>query len=71
MGAVKKETRKSDWPMLDEAEKAMREAIADVVEAHRRTGEPLVIWRDGKVAFVPPDQLSVHESPAPYRAKKR
>ena len=54
-----------------QALEALRKAIADVVEAHRRTGEPLVIWRDGKVAFVPPDQLTVHESPAPYRAKKR
>ena len=71
MEAVKKEKRKSDWQMLDDAEKAMRNAIAKVVEAHRRTGEPLVIWRDGKVVLLPPDQLAVHESPAPYRHRAR
>jgi hypothetical protein len=28
---------------------AMREAVAGVIEDHRRRGKPIVVWRDGKV----------------------
>ena len=27
----------------------------------KRTGDPIVIWRDGKVVKVPADQIEVHE----------
>ena len=35
------------------AEKALKEAVAEVIEDHRRSGDPLAIWRDGKVVWVP------------------
>ena len=31
---------------------ALKEAIAGVVERHRKSGRPLAIWRDGKVVLV-------------------
>lgn len=34
------------------AEKAMKEAVAEVVKDHRRRGEPLAVWRNGKVVWV-------------------
>jgi len=40
------------------AEKALKEAVREVIEDHRRTGRPLVIWRNGKVAKVSANKLS-------------
>ena len=36
---------------------ALREAVAQAIEDHRRTGDPLVMWRDGKVVLVPAEEL--------------
>ena len=35
--------------------------MARVVEEHRKSGEPLAVWRDGKVVRVPADQLQGYE----------
>lgn len=45
----------------DMADEALRKAVARVVEEHRRSGEPLAVWRDGKVVRVPADQLQGYE----------
>lgn len=34
------------------AELAIKEAVAEVIERHKQTGRPLVIWQDGKVIKV-------------------
>ena len=39
------------------AEKAMKEAVAETIQDHARTGDPLAIWRNGKVVWVPARQL--------------
>jgi hypothetical protein len=39
------------------ADEALKKAVARVVEEHRKSGEPLAVWRDGKVVRVPADQL--------------
>ncbi len=46
-----------DLPLFVRAEMALREAVAEVIEDHRRTGDPLVTWRDGKVVLVPAEEL--------------
>jgi hypothetical protein len=45
------------------AEEALKKAVARVVEEHRKSGEPLAVWRDGKVVRVPADQLHGYEEP--------
>jgi hypothetical protein len=35
-----------------QAQEAMRLAVRGVIAEHRKTGEPLVIWRNGRVARV-------------------
>jgi hypothetical protein len=45
----------------DMADEALRKAVARVVEEHRKSGEPLAVWRDGKVVRVPADQLQGYE----------
>jgi hypothetical protein len=56
----------SDTPLEIRAEEAMRKAVANVIADHKRTGDPIVIWRDGKVVKVPADQIEVREPEAEY-----
>ena len=39
------------------AEKALKNAVAKTIQDHARTGDPIVIWRHGKVVWVPAKQL--------------
>jgi hypothetical protein len=57
--------------LAEKAECALRRAVAKVIAEHQRTGEPLAIWRDGRVVLVSPDQLVLREEPVEYRTKRR
>ena len=37
---------------------ALKEAVREVVEDHKRTGRPLAVWRKGKVAWISADKVS-------------
>jgi len=39
--------------IVEEAGRAIREAILD----HKRAGNPIAEWRDGRVVLVPPEQI--------------
>ena len=39
------------------AEKALKEAVRETILDHKRTGDPLVVWRNGRVARVSAKQL--------------
>ena len=43
--------------LRDQALKAMKEAVAQVIEEHRQRNLPLVIWYNGKVRMVPPEEI--------------
>ena len=43
--------------MHNQALKAMKEAVAQVIEEHRQRNLPLALWENGKVRMVPPGQL--------------
>lgn len=59
-------------PLARKAWAAMQEAVAEIVEEHRRQGRPLAIWRDGKVVWIEPEPASiVRERPANYRTRHR
>ena len=45
----------------EEMEKAMGEAVRSAVRTHKLLGQPIVIWRDGKVVWVPPEEIEVDE----------
>ena len=47
-----------DLSLFARAEMALHEAVTATIEDHRRTGDPLVMWRDGKVVLVSPDELT-------------
>jgi len=45
----------------DMAEEALRKVVARVVEEHRKSGEPLAVWRDRKVVRLSADQLQGYD----------
>ena len=40
-------------------QEAMRQAVHDTVRQHKLLGRPIVIWRDGKVVWVPPEEIEL------------
>ncbi|BET67914.1 hypothetical protein ASA1KI_28320 [Opitutales bacterium ASA1] len=56
--------------LTDKAVRAMHDAVAKVVESHRRDGRPLAVWRDGKAVWLPvPSTAAVQEAPDRLRTK--
>lgn len=46
---------------------ALRQAVARVMEDHRRRGKPVAIWKDGRVVWKNPDPPGkIQESPGSY-----
>jgi hypothetical protein len=38
---------------------APKEAVADAIAEHKRMGRPIVVWREGKVVKIPPEEIVV------------
>ena len=45
---------KKRMSLQDKAEAALKKAVRKVVERHKQTGRPLVVWQDGKTVRIPP-----------------
>ncbi len=39
--------------------KAMGEAIREAVREHKLLGYPIVVWKDGKVVWIPPEEIEL------------
>jgi hypothetical protein len=64
---MKKPARSS---LTQKAIRALTEAVAEVVEDHRRRAKPLAVWRDGKAVWIPATEAgALRETPVPYRTK--
>jgi len=70
---MKKRKKPKSNLLAYQAEKALKEAVAEAIVEHKRKGIPIVVWRDGKVVEIAPDQIEVREPQAEYAAlpKKR
>ena len=42
---------------LPRIERALRRAIRDALAMHKRMGNPIAVWRDGAVEWVPPEEI--------------
>jgi hypothetical protein len=40
-------------------EKALRDAVQDAMRTHKLFGRPIVVWRDGKVVWIPPEEIEL------------
>lgn len=46
-------------------DKGVREGVAAALRRHKAAGNPIHIWRDGKVVEIPPEEIPVEpEDPA-------
>jgi len=43
--------------LQDKAELAMKEAVREVIEKHKKSGRPLSVWKNGKVVYVSPKTI--------------
>lgn len=43
------------------AEKALKEAVYDLIKERQRTDDKLVIWRNGKVVRVPAKSINIRK----------
>jgi len=46
-------------PIWKKAEIAMREAVAEVIMEHRKTGRPLAVWQNNKVVMLSPYKVKL------------
>ena len=68
MKEEKLDKKLSDKAMAFRAEEALKKAVARPIADHKRTGDPIVIWRDGKVVKIPANQIEIREPEAEYKA---
>jgi len=46
---------KKRMSLQDKAEAALKKAVRQVVQRHKRTGRPLAVWENGKTVRISPD----------------
>lgn len=66
-----KKSCKLPGPPLKAISEALNAAVADAVEVHRKAGLPLVVWQDGKVAYVSADDVAAKPNRTKPRRKKK
>ena len=41
---------------------ALAKAVQDALLKHKQAGNPVAIWRDGKVVWIPPEEILAKEN---------
>jgi len=54
---TKSNLRKKIRVLHIKAEKALKKAVSNAIKDHQRTGDPVVIWKNGKVMRVAANRL--------------
>jgi hypothetical protein len=49
--------KRTELSLTEKAIQALTEAVAKVVEDHRRRGIPLAVWRNGRAVLIPATEL--------------
>jgi hypothetical protein len=55
-------------PILGDSERierAVQRAVQEALRMHKRAGNPVAVWRDGKVVWLAPEEIPVPLEPAP------
>ncbi len=42
-------------------EQVLRRAARDALKKHKQAGNPIAEWRDGKVVWVPPEEIVIDD----------
>jgi hypothetical protein len=40
-------------------QKALRDGVQEAIRIHKLMGVPIVVWKDGKVVEIPPEQIEL------------
>jgi len=54
-----KPSRKENFPLARMAEKALKEAVKNAFLEHKLAGDPIAIWKNGKVVWIPAEKIPV------------
>jgi hypothetical protein len=63
---VKPEIKLTDNLFIEHGEaieQVLRHAVQHALLMHKRLGNPVAIWQDGKVIVIPPDEIAVEDLP--------
>ena len=58
---IKKELETLPLPLLAEA--ALKTAVAEAIADHKRSNNPIAVWRQGRVMLIPPRDIVVPKVP--------
>lgn len=64
---MKSSTRDHKRLLVSEGEavdRAMKEAVRHALLTHKRAGNPVASWKDGRVVIIPADEIPVEELPS-------
>ena len=50
-----------DLPLKIKAEMALKEAVAEALAEHKRQGNPIAVWWNGKAVWIPAEEIVVPE----------
>ena len=65
------EERKTDLAPADRVDdiprilEALQQAVQEALQRHKRDGNPVAVWRDGRVVWIPPEEIPAPEDPVP------
>ncbi len=48
--------------LSEKIDKGVQKAIAEAIEKHRKLGESIAVWQDGKVVILPPEKIPTLET---------
>ncbi len=51
------------------AEEALKLAVYEAIKDHARTGDPVALWRNGKVVMVPARKVKIKRPRLKYKPK--
>lgn len=55
--SVKRKCGRRTPTFVQNAGRALRIAVAKTIEEHRRSGDPIVIWKNGRVVKIPASRI--------------
>jgi hypothetical protein len=68
---MRKSEKPAKIPLAIRAEVAFQRAVAKVIADHKRTGDPIAVWRNGKVVHLWPDEIETRESRGEYASSRK
>ena len=48
---------------VGQVSRALHQAVQEALLRHKQAGHPVCVWREGKVVWIPPEEIPVSEAP--------